>query len=46
MSDLNIPIHENNPDSRSNPLNVELLREMTHTQKEEIKCRQQELAIQ
>ncbi|SHN23328.1 hypothetical protein [Chitinophaga sp. CF418] len=45
MSDLNIPIHQNDPNNRNNPFNVELLREMAANQKEEIKCKQQELAL-
>lgn len=45
MSDPTIPIQQHDPNNRNTPLNVELLREMAATQKEEIKCRQQELAI-
>jgi len=45
MSDLNIPIHDNNPNNRRNPPDAGLLREMATNHKEEIKCRQQELAI-
>lgn len=45
MSDLNIPIHDNNPNNRGNPPDAGLLREMATNHKEEIKCRQQELTI-
>lgn len=45
MSNSDVPIQKNNPNNRSNPLNVELLREMANNQKEEIKYKQQELAL-
>ncbi|PWV47006.1 hypothetical protein [Chitinophaga sp. S165] len=45
MSENNVPIQSNNTNNRGNPLNMELLREIADNQKQELKYKQQELAI-
>lgn len=45
MSASNVPIQKNNSNDRGSPLSVDLLREMTNNQKEELKFKQQELAF-
>jgi hypothetical protein len=45
MSESNVPIPNNNANNRSNPPNAELLREIADNQKEELRYKQQELAL-